>query len=326
MATFTVTTPDDVVASDGKLSLREAVTQANATTAADTIVFASGLEGKTLTLTGGELVLRQDVTVDGDQNNDRVEVTLSGGNTQRIVRTSGTGTDVVLTDLAVTDGFIDSGAKGGAIFVGGDGLTLSRCTLSDNGSDWYSEECEGGGIFLADGSHATISDSAIVDNNVSYWGRGGGIATGDNVSLVIRRSELSSNGVGYEGSAGAISVGGSLLIEDSRISGNWGGVLGGGIDGSGSDSRMGGCGTRRVAREPLLAGLEELLGPAVIHRRGDPLAAAKLGDALLAAQVLQYDADLLFSRKMPARRAPDVFDDLLCRRFYRLGFLSHLRS
>ena len=162
MATFTVTTPDDVVPSDGKLSLREAMTQANATTAADTIVFASGLEGKTLTLTGGELVLRQDVTVDGDQNNDRVEVTLSGGNTQRIVRTSGTGTDVVLTDLAVTDGFIDSGAKG--------------------------------------------------------------------------------------------------------------------------------------------------------------------GDALLAAQVLQYDADLLFSRKMPARRAPDVFDDLLCRRFYRLGFLSHLRS
>ena len=146
-----------MVASDGKLSLREAVTQANATTAADTIVFASGLEGKTLTLTGGELVLRQDVTVDGDQTNDRVEVTLSGGNTQRIVRTSGTGTDVVLTDLAVTDGFIDSGAKGGAIFVGGDGLTLSRCTLSDNGSDWYSEECEGGGIFLADGSHATIS-------------------------------------------------------------------------------------------------------------------------------------------------------------------------
>src|SRR5918993_3001886 len=60
---------------------------------------------------------------------------------------------------------------------------------------------------------------------------------------------------------------------------------------------IGRCGTRRVAREPLLAGLEELLGPAVIHRRGDPFAAAELGDALLAAQALQHDADLLFSRK-----------------------------
>src|SRR3954454_4234305 len=89
---------------------------------------------------------------------------------------------------------------------------------------------------------------------------------------------------------------------------------------------VGRCGTRRVAREPLFAGVEELLGPAVIHRRRDPLAAAELGDALLAAQALQHDADLLFSRKMPARRTPDVFDDLLCRRFYRLGFLSHLRS
>ena len=53
MATFTVTTScRRGEASDGKLSLREAVTQANATAAADTIVFASGLEGKTLVLTG----------------------------------------------------------------------------------------------------------------------------------------------------------------------------------------------------------------------------------------------------------------------------------
>lgn len=59
MATFTVTTAADVVnASDGVLSLREAVTQANSTTAADTIVFAAGLETQTLVLTGGELVLR----------------------------------------------------------------------------------------------------------------------------------------------------------------------------------------------------------------------------------------------------------------------------
>ena len=56
MATFTVTTTADVVnATDGKLSLREAVAQANATAAADTIVFGSAIEGRTLVLTGGEL-------------------------------------------------------------------------------------------------------------------------------------------------------------------------------------------------------------------------------------------------------------------------------
>ncbi len=71
MATFTVTTTGDIVnAGDNVLSLREAVAQANATTAADTIVFANAIEGQTLTLTGGELTLSQDTTIDGDQNND----------------------------------------------------------------------------------------------------------------------------------------------------------------------------------------------------------------------------------------------------------------
>lgn len=63
-----VTTTDDVVDSgDDFLSLREAVAQANGTAATDTIRFAAEIEGQTLTLTAGELVLREDVTIDGDQ-------------------------------------------------------------------------------------------------------------------------------------------------------------------------------------------------------------------------------------------------------------------
>jgi hypothetical protein len=66
MATFTVTRAADVVdPNDGQLSQREAVAQANATTAADTIVFAGSLEGQTLVLTGGELVVRQDLRTSG---------------------------------------------------------------------------------------------------------------------------------------------------------------------------------------------------------------------------------------------------------------------
>jgi NADH dehydrogenase FAD-containing subunit len=90
MATFTVTTAADVVnATDGKLSLREAVAQANATIAADTIVFAAGLEGKTLVLTAGELTITQDLTIDGDRDDDGLEVTLSGGNRQRLAEILG---------------------------------------------------------------------------------------------------------------------------------------------------------------------------------------------------------------------------------------------
>ena len=58
MAYLTVTTAVDVVApGDGKLSLREAITQANGSSGLDTIVFAANIEGTTLTLTQGELAV-----------------------------------------------------------------------------------------------------------------------------------------------------------------------------------------------------------------------------------------------------------------------------
>lgn len=115
MATFTVTTADDAVANDGKLSLREAVAAANATEAADTIRFAGSLEGKTLVLTGGELVLSQDTTIDGDRNNDGRELTLAGY-LARILHITGEGTDVNLKDLTLTDGYVsDAWSRGGAI-------------------------------------------------------------------------------------------------------------------------------------------------------------------------------------------------------------------
>src|SRR4051812_10865778 len=80
MTTLTVTTLNDAVdPGDHVLSLREAVTQANATPEPDTIQFASTLEGQTLVLYGGELTVSRDVTIDGDANNDGREVTLSGG-------------------------------------------------------------------------------------------------------------------------------------------------------------------------------------------------------------------------------------------------------
>src|SRR5271170_6578447 len=88
----------------------------------------------------------------------------------------------------------------------------------------------------------------------------------------------------------------------------------------------GGCGARRIARQSAFAGLQELLGPAVIHRGGDAFAAAKLGDVFLTAQPFQHDADLLFRRIMPAGLTPNVLQHLFCRRFARPGFLFHLRS
>src|SRR6476620_11233126 len=59
-----------------------------------------------------------------------------------------------------------------------------------------------------------------------------------------------------------------------------------------------GCCAGRIAGEPLLPGLKEVLRPAVIEVLDDPLTTAELHDAFLAAQALQHDADLLFCREL----------------------------
>ena len=95
MATFTVTTAADVVnAGDGALSLREAVAQANATAAPDAILFAPALEGRTLVLTGGELVLSHDVTDRRRPERRRPGSRSRRRRDSRILRSPAAGTDV----------------------------------------------------------------------------------------------------------------------------------------------------------------------------------------------------------------------------------------
>ena len=80
---------------------------------------------------------------------------------------------------------------------------------------------------------------------------------------------------------------------------------------------------RRVASEPLLAGLEELLRPAIVEVLGDAFLAAQLGDAVLAAQAFEHDADLLLGRELPPGGSADVPDGLLGALRRPLVSLSH---
>src|SRR5213075_1725366 len=69
-----------------------------------------------------------------------------------------------------------------------------------------------------------------------------------------------------------------------------------------------------------------LFRPAIIQVLDNPLTATQLGDAVLAAQPRQHDADLLLRRKLPPCGAPDLLHNLICRFLHRPGFLPHLRS
>ena len=92
------------------------------------------------------------------------------------------------------------------------------------------------------------------------------------------------------------------------------------------DLATGRC-ARRVARQTPLAGLQELLGPGVIlEALGDAFTTAKLGDAGLASQAIQNNADFLLSRMALASGPADILHNPLRRRFRVYGFLSHLHS
>src|SRR4029450_5079299 len=64
-------------------------------------------------------------------------------------------------------------------------------------------------------------------------------------------------------------------------------------------------------QQPLLAGFEELLAPAVVQIRGQLLAATQLRDTRFAPQPLGHDADLLLRREPAARPPVDLPHDLL---------------
>jgi hypothetical protein len=227
MATFTVDTTSDIVnPGDSFLSLREAVAQANATATADTIQFAASVQGHTLTLTGGELVLTRDVTIQGggvtiDGNDTDPEERVAAGH--RIFNITGSGTDVSLDNLTLTRGSVDDadGGKGGAILLGGGSLTMTGCTVTNNTStaDYRVSGIytEGGAIYATDGSRLTIAGCNFINNYSGghYWGHGGAIA-GSNAAMTIRDSQFSGN-VGYYGAGSIALFGGSLTIENCSM-------------------------------------------------------------------------------------------------------------
>jgi hypothetical protein len=231
MATITVTTNLDVAdPANGRLSLREAVAQANATAKADTVLFAPNLEGSTLVLTGGQLTISKDVMIDGDGNNDGIEVTLSGGwsgtnSGSRILDITGSTTNVRLTDLSLVDGNAghDFRDQGGAVRHGGRNLELTDCTVR------HCNAYVGGGIWASDGSRVTITGSELTSNRAAQVG--GAIHALGDVQLTVRDSVLSSNAAGslYGGGGALFMGGGTLLVEDSTFRGNSGNGDGGAI-------------------------------------------------------------------------------------------------
>ena len=201
-ATIAVTTIND----NGPGSLRQALAAA---TDGDTINFHSSLNGQTITLTSGELLVNKSVTISGPGAN---ALAVDANHASRVFHIA-SGRDVTISRLTITNG-LPPDYLGGGIYNDHATLTVSNCTISDNST----VNGIGGGIFNDQGT-LTVNSSTLSGNSSWY---GGGICNnwfgGGNATVTITNSTLSGNSASYGG--GILNEDGTLTLSNSTVSDN----------------------------------------------------------------------------------------------------------
>ncbi len=228
MATYIVDNASDVVDGNygsGNLSLREAIIQANAAAGADTITFAASLAGQTITLTGGQLTLTNDLTIDGDVNGDnKADIIISGNDASRVFHITGTGTDVELDSLTLTNGNPGASQDGGAILTGaGTTLAITDSTIKDSATSLFGD---GAGIYS--GGTLTVTGSTISGNTGAFHGGGvflGVEASGTFTNTTIDGNSAIAGGGIYTIAASTLTILNSTITENHAAGSDGGGIF-----------------------------------------------------------------------------------------------------
>jgi hypothetical protein len=205
----------------GPGSLRQALTDAND---GDTIGFA--VTG-TIGLTGGELVVDDNVTILGPDPN-LLTVARSSQTQFRIFHVM-PGHNVTIEGLHITGGGSPS-YSGAGVLNDHANLTISNCSLTTNDS-YY------GGAIYSDGrgrnAALVVLNSSVTSNHAYFAGGGIYIAaySGGTATASLMNSTVSSNTAAYSdigdarGDGGGIyDNGGTLTITNSAVSNNLAGV------------------------------------------------------------------------------------------------------
>ena len=225
-AAFEVTTLDDVVdATDGVLSLREAITLANDTPGRDTITFAPDLFGGRISLATDLPTITDDLTIDGDVLNRGPSSIILDGAFDYSAADGGSGARNVLyisdAELSVSDVTI-TGSGYDAIGASNSKLLLERIAVDGNFYVGGPYGVGGGAGIDIVNSSLSINDSIIT--NVRGI-RAGSLGLGFRDSDVsISNSSISNNDL-----AGIRGINGNLLISNSTIDSNNGPYLSYGI-------------------------------------------------------------------------------------------------
>lgn len=168
----------------------------------DTITFDPSLNGRTITLTRGEIAFGKSLTIDGTNTN----ITISGNNTSRIFDITGQGLTETISNLKFVSGKAPGTTEpnrglGGAIYAQGS-LTLNN--------DWFESNTAvnaGGAVYsIGVGGSLSVTGSTFKSNSVTgVTAAGGAIAVpsatdGHNVTLTNTAFTLNTS----SGSGGAV--------------------------------------------------------------------------------------------------------------------------
>jgi predicted outer membrane repeat protein len=218
LATLVVNTVADAVsATDGVMSLREAVSQAIATAGADEITFSPTVfaTARTITLQLGEIRIpgtgeSNKLTIRGPN----AELTISG-NKKFVAFEFDQHAFVTLEHMTISE---CQGSYGGAIVNNGGNLTTKNVTFLNNVAD-----DRGGAIY--NGGTLTVLESTFEDNK-GYGGGGGGGAIWNEGTLTLSNSRITNN---YGFAAGAMYNIGTMVIDNTLVENNRSSQNGGGI-------------------------------------------------------------------------------------------------
>ena len=251
--TYLVNSLADTVASDGVVTLREAIQASNtnlavneapagSTAEADVIAFdQAALQTEAgpgnplvITLNGSQLEITDSVDIQGLGTD---VLTVDGDGRSRVLHISGGDTRVDLTGLTIMGGAVTE-ANGGGLYNDNGTLTVTDATVSGNSATGEWPNGCGGGIYNGLGT-LTLATSTVSDNLADS---GGGIFNGDG-TVTLTDTTVSGNSVGEDSWWGPDAYGGGIYnsgavtltnstVSRNTASGNW--VKGGGISNAGT--------------------------------------------------------------------------------------------
>jgi hypothetical protein len=189
-STLTVTNNLD----KGAGSLRDAITNAKS---GDTIVFASSLDGQTITLTSDQLTINKSLDIEGP---DASLLAISGNNTNRVFDISQDQNPVIVTIAGLTiENGRAPGGYGGAIKNLRSTLNLTNDVLSNNVARGSTgADGDGGAIANLGGATLTVSN-CIFGGNLAIGGYKYGLAGGGGIDnepggiLTVSHSTFNDN-------------------------------------------------------------------------------------------------------------------------------------